>query len=167
MVVFGLRSGPDGSGQAVGFIWSLFRAKRSILDPFRAIFDDLGPNRHCGQDWTSRIRPGTVPWSGLDLSQRLRNGQPGLDLGFLLLRQDRCLSSSHLSCLHSRHLSCLNRRHLSCLNKVVQGRPQSKIGPSLSPSPILVDHSSGPVQKHQIWPEMGRESTVWPETKTK
>ena len=35
----------------------------------------------------------------------------------LLLRQDRCLSSSHLSCLSSRHLSCLNRRHLSCLNR--------------------------------------------------
>ena len=44
-------------------------------------------------------------------------GQPGLDLGFLLLRQVRCLSSSHLSCLNSRHLSCLNRRHLSCLNR--------------------------------------------------
>ena len=38
--------------------------------------------------------------------------------------------------------------------KVVQGRPQSKIGPSLSPGPILVDQSSGPVQKHQIWPEI-------------
>ena len=35
----------------------------------------------------------------------------------LLLRQDTCLSSSHLSCLNSRHLSCLNRRHLSCLNR--------------------------------------------------
>ena len=38
-VVFGLRSGPDGSGQAVGFIWLLFRAKPSILDPFRTKFD--------------------------------------------------------------------------------------------------------------------------------
>ena len=37
LAVFGLRSGPDGSGQAVGFIWSLFRAKPSILDPFRTI----------------------------------------------------------------------------------------------------------------------------------
>ena len=45
-----------------------------------------------------------------------------------------------------------------------QGRPKSaKIGPG----PILADQSSGPVQKHQIWSEMGRESTVWPETKTK
>ena len=34
--------------------------------------------------WTSRTRPGTAPWSGLDL-------------GFLLLRRKRCLSSSHLS----------------------------------------------------------------------
>ena len=42
MIVLGLGSGPDGSAQAVGFIWSLFRAKRSILDPFRAIFDGLG-----------------------------------------------------------------------------------------------------------------------------
>ena len=45
-----------------------------------------------------------------------------------------------------------------------QGRPKSaKIGPG----PILADQSSGPVQKHQICSEMGRESTVWPETKTK
>ena len=42
---FGLKSGPDGSGQSIRFIWSLFRAKRSILDPFRTIFDVLGPDR--------------------------------------------------------------------------------------------------------------------------
>ena len=41
-VFFGLRSGPDGSGQAVGFILSLFQAKPSILDPLRARFDLLG-----------------------------------------------------------------------------------------------------------------------------
>ena len=45
LAVFGLRSGPDGTGQAIRFIWSLFRAKRSILDPFRPIFDVLGPDR--------------------------------------------------------------------------------------------------------------------------
>ena len=43
--VFGLRSGPDGSGQPIRFIWSLFRAKRSILDPFWTIFDVFGPDR--------------------------------------------------------------------------------------------------------------------------
>ena len=43
--VFGLRSGPDGSGQAIRFIWSLFQAKRSILDPFRTKFDVFGPDR--------------------------------------------------------------------------------------------------------------------------
>ena len=65
LAVFGFRSGPDGSGQAVGFIWFLFWAKRSILDPFLIKFDVFGPHRNFGQ--------------------------PGLDLGFLLLRQDRCL----------------------------------------------------------------------------
>ena len=43
--VFGLRSCPDGSGQPIRFIWSLFRAKRSILDPFRTKFDVFGPDR--------------------------------------------------------------------------------------------------------------------------
>ena len=49
LTVLDFRSGPDGSGQAVGFIWSLFRAKRSILDPFRAKFDVFGRDRNCGQ----------------------------------------------------------------------------------------------------------------------
>ena len=59
--MFGLRSGPDGSAQAVGFIWSLFRAKRSILDPIRTIFDDLGPNRHCGPDLDLQDQAGDGP----------------------------------------------------------------------------------------------------------
>ena len=46
---FGLRSGRDGSGHAVEFIWSLFRAKPSILDPFRSKFDVFGPDRNLGQ----------------------------------------------------------------------------------------------------------------------
>ena len=44
-VVFGVRSGPDGSGQPIRFIWSLFRAKRSILDPLQSKFDVFGPGR--------------------------------------------------------------------------------------------------------------------------
>ena len=45
--------------------------------------------------------------------------------------------------------------------KVGQSRPRSdKIGPG----PILADQNSGPIQKHQIGGEMGRESMVWPET---
>ena len=47
--VFGLRSGPDGFAQAVLFIWSLFRAKPSILDPFRSKLDAFGPDRNFGQ----------------------------------------------------------------------------------------------------------------------
>ena len=49
LIFCGLESRPDGSGQAVGFIWSLLRAKRSILDPFRSEFYVLGPDRNFGQ----------------------------------------------------------------------------------------------------------------------
>merc|ERR1711966_551610 len=41
------KSGPDGSRQPSGFIWTKFQPKRSTLDPIRAIFVVLGPNRHC------------------------------------------------------------------------------------------------------------------------
>ena len=58
LAVFRLGSGPDGSGQAIGFIWSLFRAKRSILDSIRAIFEDLGRTGIVDPTWTSRTRPG-------------------------------------------------------------------------------------------------------------
>ena len=49
LAVFGLRSGPDGSRQAVGFIWSLLWAKPSILDPFRTKFNVFGPDPNFGQ----------------------------------------------------------------------------------------------------------------------
>ena len=41
--------------------WTKFQAKRSILDPFRAIFDDLGPNRHCGPDLKLQDQAGDGP----------------------------------------------------------------------------------------------------------
>ena len=69
--VFGFRSGPDGSAQAVGFIWSLFPAKRSILDLIRTIFNDLGLNRHCGPDLDLQHQAGDGPWSGLEVGPRL------------------------------------------------------------------------------------------------
>ena len=47
--IFGLKSGPDGSGQPSGFIWTKFQAKPSILDPFRTKFDVFGPDRNFGQ----------------------------------------------------------------------------------------------------------------------
>ena len=46
---FGLRSGPDGSAQAVGFIWSLFRAKPLILVPLRTKVDAFEPDPNFGQ----------------------------------------------------------------------------------------------------------------------
>ena len=55
--VFGLRSGLDGSGQAVGFIWFLFRAKSSILNPFRPKFDVF--------DWTQTFVSQDWNWADL------------------------------------------------------------------------------------------------------
>ena len=66
VTVFGLRSGPDGSGQAIRFIWSLFRAKRSILDPFRTKFDDFGPDRTLADVADMAQRDPTSPDGRLD-----------------------------------------------------------------------------------------------------
>ena len=46
---FWLKTGPDGSGQPSGFIWTKFQAKPSILDPFWIKFDVFGPDRNFGQ----------------------------------------------------------------------------------------------------------------------
>ena len=86
---FGHRTGPKGSGTAVGFIWADSWVLATILDPFRIILVILGPTPYL----------------------RLQH------LSCLNSRHLSCLSSRHLSCLNSRHLSCLNRRHLSCLNR--------------------------------------------------
>ena len=63
---FGLRSGPDGSGQAIRFIWSLFRAKRSILDPFWIIFNDFGPDQTLADVADMSRRDPTSPDGRLD-----------------------------------------------------------------------------------------------------
>ena len=47
---FGRGTGPKRSGAVLACFWTDFQAEPSILDPIRAIFDDLGPNRHFGWD---------------------------------------------------------------------------------------------------------------------
>ena len=143
LTVFGFRSGPDGSGQAIRFIWSLFRAKRLILDPIRALFGDLGPNRHGGPDLDiqDQARDSPLEWvrpvpkapeqswhaSGPSFKPSRRFSAhfgpnwclaPSMCQSHreLMLRQDKCLLLKQNKCLSSSHLSCLNRRHLSCLN---------------------------------------------------
>ena len=64
--LFGLRSGPDRSGQPIRFIWSLFRAKPSILDPFRTKFDVLGPDQTLADVADMSRRPPTSPDGRLD-----------------------------------------------------------------------------------------------------
>ena len=48
----------------------MFWAKRSILDPIRTIFDDLGANRHRGPDLDLQDQAGDDPleWVGPGLS---------------------------------------------------------------------------------------------------
>ena len=67
------------------------QAKRSILDRIRAIFNDLGPNRHCGPDLhlQDQARDGPLEWVGpvfLDHTGTLVNRGigPGLRLGPIL-----------------------------------------------------------------------------------
>ena len=58
---FGLCFGPNGRFWTHFGPFSMIWARTDIVDP----------------TWTSRTRPGTAPWSGLDPSPRLRNG-PGM-----------------------------------------------------------------------------------------
>ena len=50
LLFFGRGTGPKRSGTVLACFWTNFQAKPSILDPIRAVFDDLGPNRHFGPD---------------------------------------------------------------------------------------------------------------------
>ena len=71
LLFFGRGTGPKRSGAVLACFWTDFQAKRSILDPIRAIFDDLGPNRHFGRDldlqdqardWRGGPDPAHNPW---------------------------------------------------------------------------------------------------------
>ena len=131
------------SGQPSGFIWTKFQAKRSILDPIRAIFDDLGPNRHCGPelDLQDQAGDGPLEWvrpvpkapeqswhaSGPSFRQNRRFSThfgpnwclaPSMCLRHreLMLRQDRCLLLRQDRCHLLRQDRCLSSSHLSCLN---------------------------------------------------
>ena len=66
------------SGQASGFIWSLFQAKPSILDPFRNKFDVFGPVwnltqpgldlGHLGRLWLTLGQGLSQSWTNLGLT---------------------------------------------------------------------------------------------------
>ena len=65
---------PERSWHASGPSFRPNRRFSTHFGPFSMIWartDIVDPT------WTSRTRPGTAPWSGLDPSQRLRNG-PGM-----------------------------------------------------------------------------------------
>ena len=55
-----------GFGQAIRFIWSLFWAKRSILEPRRSKFDVFGPDRTLADVADMARRDPTSPDGRLD-----------------------------------------------------------------------------------------------------
>ena len=114
-----VRMGPDTPQDSFGLWTRLEPPGQGRGRPLGVGYIDLSQRLRYGPGmFLDQVSGQTVDSRPIEVFGRDRNfGQPGLDLGFLLLRQDRCLSSSHLSCLNSRHLSCLNRRHLSCLNR--------------------------------------------------
>ena len=73
---FGHRTGPKGSGTAVGFIWADSRGLATILDPFRAILVILGP----------------TPYLKLQQCELLEEDRS------LLVEQRRCLVSTEDIC---------------------------------------------------------------------
>ena len=64
LLFFGRGTGPKRSGAVLACFWTKFQAELSILDPIRAIFNDLGPNRHCGPDLDlqDQARDGALEW---------------------------------------------------------------------------------------------------------
>ncbi len=66
---FGRGTGLKRSGSVLACFWNDFQAKPSILDPIRAIFDDLGPNRHVG--WVLDLQDQARDWLG---GQKCRSG---------------------------------------------------------------------------------------------
>ena len=50
LLFFGCWTGPKRCAAVLACVWTDFQAEPSILDPICTIFDDVGPNRHFGQD---------------------------------------------------------------------------------------------------------------------
>ena len=111
----------------------MFRAKPSILDPIRAIFDDLGPNRHCGPglDLQDQAGDGPLEWvrpspkaperswhsSGPSFSPNRRfSTHCGPNLMFLAGKPDP-LSETSTSVLSQQQTSVLSQQQTSVLSQ--------------------------------------------------
>ena len=71
---FGRGTGPKRSGAILVCFWNDCEAKQLILDSIWAIFHDLGPNRHFGQD--------------LDFQAQARDWQGGPSPHFFLTKKE-------------------------------------------------------------------------------
>ena len=107
---FGLRSGPNGSGQAIGFIWSLFRAKPSILGLFRIKFDAFGPDQNFG-------RPGFGLGLDLDKPHCCWEALSKTSTSVLSEPQTSLLSQQQISVLSQQQTSVLSQQKTSILSQ--------------------------------------------------
>ena len=79
--------------------------------------------------------------------------------------QMSAVATGQMSAAETGQMSAVETRKMS---KSQIGLPSSNGAcPKPGQAQILADQGSSPGQKHQIWSEMGRESTVWPGIKTK
>ena len=56
LLFFGCGTSPKRSGSVLACFWTDVQPEPPILDPIRAVFEDLGPGRHFGRNLA---RPGT------------------------------------------------------------------------------------------------------------
>ena len=79
--------------------------------------------------------------------------------------QMSAVETGQMSAAETGQMSAVETRQMS---ESQTGLPSSNGAcPKPGQAQILADQSFGRGQKHQIWSEMGPESTVWPDTKTK
>ena len=121
MFVFGPRSGPDGSGHALGFIWSLFQAKPSILDPFRTRFDVFGPDRNFG-------RPGFGLGLAVDKPHCCWEALSETSTSVLSQQQTSVLSEQQTSVLFQQKISTLSQQKMEQLPGLRPATVMSSVG---------------------------------------
>ena len=96
--IFDPKTGLDGSGRPVRFIWINFQAKPPVLDPFGIKFDAFGASHNFGGDLTSPVLLCTIPagaffrrkWTPLDLTSPVAANQlaAGAFFSFKMATQD-------------------------------------------------------------------------------
>ena len=122
-------------------------------DGARQVWDDDGP----------KVGPRSAQKSAAETGwmSSVETGQMSADE----TGQMSAAETGQMSAVETGQMSAVETRQMS---KSQIGLPSGNGAcPKPAQAQILADQSSGRGQKHQICSEMGRESMVWPQTKTK